>query len=476
MPFKDLREFIAKLEQEGEATRIEEEVDWDLEAGAMIRKSNEDRLPAPFFQKIKDYPSGYRMFGEVLGSHRRIAIAMDLAPDTPIAQLQDEYFRRKNLSLKPSLVKDGPCKEHVHIGDEVDLYEFPVPLVHEGDGGRYIGAWHLDITKDLDSGWVNWGMYRHMLHDRNTIALQTGPSSHISRMRANSWTPRNRPMEVAIVIGTEPISGLCAASPITFGVPEVDIVGGIRNEPVELVKCETVDLEVPATAEIVIEGEISLDELRDEGPFGEYTGYIAGHKEPRPVIHVKAVTHRENPILTTGCEGTPVTNSHVIMSVARAAELRELLMQQGLPVTQVSLPVETSNMLAVVAAKTPFMADEMASAIWGSRAGRFTPYVIVVEDDVDPFNFAQVMHALFSKCHPYRGISKQEYAAGNALLPYLTQHEQKNLLGAKVLFDCSWPRDWQPSDIPKKASFSAVYPPEVQTTASEKWDRVQKTE
>ena len=149
-------------------------------------------------------------------------------------------------------------------------------------------------------------------------------------------------------------------------------------------------------------------------------------------------------------------------------------MQQGLPVTQVSLPVETSNMMAVVAAKPPFMADELAAAIWGSRAGRFTPYIVVVEDDVDPFNFAQVMHAVVSKCHPYRGILKQEFAAGNALLPYLSRYEQKNLLGAKVLFDCSWPREWEPSDIPKKSSFTGGYSAEVQAAATEKWARARK--
>lgn len=282
-------------------------------------------------------------------------------------------------------------------------------------------------------------------------------------------------MEMAIVIGTEPISTLCAASPIPYGVSEVDIVGGIRGEPVELVRCETLDLEVPATAEIVIEGEISPDEVLGEGPFGEYTGYLGGHKEPRPVIHVKALTHRENPIFTMGCEGMPVTNSHVIMSVARAAELKELLRQQGLPVVQVALPVETANMMAVVAAKAPFMADEISSAIWGSRAGRFTPYIVVVEDDVDPFDLGQVMHAVVSKCHPYRGISKQEFAAGNALLPYLTRFEQKNLLGAKVCFDCSWPREWEKSDIPRKSSFAAVYPPEIQKKALDKWDRATKS-
>jgi len=470
MPFKDVREFISRLEEEGEAQRIEEDVSWNLEAGAMIRRSNEAGLPAPFFQKVKGYPEGYRLFGEALNSFKRIAIAIDMHPDTHGKELIEEYLRRKQQSIKPVLVNDGPCKENVHIGNEVDLLEFPVPMVHEGDGGRYIGTFHLTITKDLESDWVNWGMYRHMLHNKNTMAIQADPHTHLGIMHTQRYEPRNKPIEVAIAIGVEPISTLCAASPIPYGVSEVDIAGGIRGEPVELIKCETVDLAVPATSEIVIEGEIRPNETMDEGPFGEFTGYIGGHREPRQVIHVKAVTHRNNPILTMGSEGIPVTNSHAIMSVTRAAEFLELLRAQGLPVTSVSEPAEAAQLLAVVAVRAgSARADDIAHAIWGSRVGTSTPYIIIVEDDVDPFNMAQVLHALVSRCHPYTGIVKVEHATGMALLPWLSRHQQKYLLGARAYFDCTWPRDWDPAEVPKKSSFANIYPLEVQRKALARW-------
>jgi len=260
MSFKDLREFISRLEKEGEAQRIEEEVDWNLEAGAMIRRSDEAGLPAPFFQKVKDYPDGYRLFGEALGNHRRIAIAMDMNPNTPVRELIEEYLKRKKSPIKPVLVNDGPCKENIHVGEEVDLLKFPVPLVHDGDGSRYIGTFHLTISKDQDTDWVNWGMYRHMLHDRNTIAVDPSPTGHFGLMLTQKYEAVSKPMEVAVAIGPEPISALCAASPIPYGVSEVDIAGGIKGEPIELIKCETVDLVVPATAEIVIEGEITPGE------------------------------------------------------------------------------------------------------------------------------------------------------------------------------------------------------------------------
>ena len=201
MSFKDLREFIAKLEKEGEAQRIEEEVDWNTEAGAMVRRACEQGLPAPFFQKVKDYPDGYRIFGTPLGSHKRIAIAMDMDPNTPIKKLIEEYIKRKQQPIKPILVNDGPCKENIHTGDEVDLLEFPVPMVHEGDGGRYIGTWHLTIGKDPDSGWMNWGMYRHRLHNKNTVAIEASPHTHFGILRTQKYEARNKSMEVAIAIG-----------------------------------------------------------------------------------------------------------------------------------------------------------------------------------------------------------------------------------------------------------------------------------
>ncbi len=469
MPFKDLREFITKLEKEDEARRFEEEVDWNLEAGAIVRRASEAGLPAPFFQKIKDYPGEHTILGGVLAKIRRVAIAMDMPPDTPVKELMDVYIQRKQQPVKPVLVKSGPCKENIQTGDKIDLLKFPVPMVHQGDGGRYFGTWHLTITKSPDSDWVNWGMYRHMLQNKNTLALQAGPPTHIRRMRSQY----DKPMEVAIAIGVEPVSTICAASPLPYGVSEVDVAGGIRGEPVELVKCETVDLMVPATAEIVIEGEIRPDELMDEGPFGEYTGYMGGRRAPRPVIRVKAVTHRNNPIFTMSCVGAPVGDDHALQAVTRSAGFLEALRAEGLPVTGVYVPPETVTYLVVVAVKgAAARADQVAYTIWASRAGGYTPYIIVVEDDVDPFNMTQVLHALVTRCHPYRGIVRLEGSIASALVPWATKHEQKYLMGAKAYFNCLWPPDWEAEDIPAKCSFDSIYPPEIQQKALAKWQKL----
>jgi len=470
MPFRDLREFIAKLEKEGEMQRIEEEVDWNLEAGAIARRTLEENLPAPYFQKIKDSPDGFQLASGFLANHRRIAMAFDMNPDAHPRELIEEYLRRKEKPIKPVLINDGPCKENIHIGDEVDLLKFPVPMIHGGDGGRYIGTWHLTVTKDLDSDWTNWGMYRHMLHDKNTFGVLSLPPKHFALMyeqRRERCRLGDKPMDVALVIGTEPISTLCSATPMPYGVAEVDVAGALRGEPVEVVKCETVDLTVPAAAEIVIEGEVRHDERMNEGPFGEYTGYRSGQKAPMPVIHVKAVTHRNNPIFTMSCMGIPVDDNHALFSICKSAAFLEELRDRGLPVTGAYVTPEGTSHAIVVAVKPPYygVAGEIAHVIWGSRHGCITPWVIVVEDDVDPYNLGQVFHALMTKCHPARGIAKLEHALAWPLFPWLSEYERKHRMGARVYFDCTWPVYWDPSEVPARMSFAEAYPREIQQKA-----------
>jgi 4-hydroxy-3-polyprenylbenzoate decarboxylase len=159
--------------------------------------------------------------------------------------------------------------------------------------------------------------------------------------------------------------------------------------------------------------------------------------------------------------------------VTWAAELLDLLRGRGFPVTGVSEFVETVSMLAVVSIKSGHadMVDDIAHAIWGSVLGRNTPWIIIVEDDVDPFNLVEVLHALVSKCHPYRGIVRLEHTSGMALHPWLSQHEQKYLLGAKAYFNCTWPGDWNPSETPIRCSFENVYPSSVKQKVIGMWSK-----
>jgi len=279
-------------------------------------------------------------------------------------------------------------------------------------------------------------------------------------MYNQKYEPNDTPMEIAIAIGVEPISTLCAASYIPDGVSEVDIVGGIRGEPIELIKCETVDLLVPVTAEIVIEGKITPYERKEEGPFGEFGGYQRPRREPKPVIHVKAVTHRNKPILTMSCPGVPIEDAGAMMFIISGTLFLEALRERGLPVTGVCLVPEAGGLLTVVSVKatTANVAKEIAQVIWSTAVrpteGLAQSYIIVVEDDVDPFDIKEVLHALVSKCHPYSGIVTLNDAARTGFKPW-----------GRAYFDCTWPSDLEPSQVPRRASFKDIYPLEVQQKA-----------
>lgn len=401
----------------------------------------------------------------------RFASAMDMAPQSSAAEIIEELVKRNRNPIKPVLVKDGPCKENILTGKDIDLLKFPAPYLHEGDGGRYIGAWHLVVAKDPDSDWVNWGMYRLMVHDRNTLGGLVHPNQNWGQILYPSYEARNKPREFAIAIGTEPVCSIVAASMYREGQSEVNYAGAIRKEPVELVKCETVDLEVPATAEIVIEGVIMPHERKDEGPFGEFTGYMASDKRPRPVLHVKAITHRNDPILTISCPGPPVDDSSVVLCLGISAQLLDDLRSRGFKVKMVYLPLEAISNMVVVSTQVPFpnYARYLANAIWGSRAGRNAFYLMIAEDDVDVTDTTQILWTLATRCHPYNGIFRVQDTVGHPLLPFLTPQERRGDRGAQVLFDCTWPKDWAKEDIPRKASFDNIWPVEIQEKVLKNW-------
>jgi 4-hydroxy-3-polyprenylbenzoate decarboxylase len=470
--FYDVREFIDKLKETGDLVYVNQEVDWNLEAGAIMRRCNETGTPAPFFQKIKGYPPEYRIFGSPLATYRRFAVAIGMEPDANYQSVLEEYAKRINKPIKPILVSNAPCKENKILGEDIDLLKFPVPLIHEGDGGRYIGTWHIQATKDPDSEWVNWGMYRLMVHDKNTLGGLMVPMKHIGMM-LNKYEAKNMPMEIAVAIGTEPITAIIGTVGVPKGINEMDIIGGFRGEPLETVKCETVDLEVPASSEIVIEGEVLPKQRRDEGPFGEYTGYMAGGRGPRPVIKVKAITHRNDPILTASNMGAPVDDSDIVMSIAWIAEIRTHLLNKGFPITGVYMPLESSGTICVVATKKPYnsIANHIANQVWSTESGRCFPRVIVVDADIDPTDMKQVIFALGTKCHPVRGTTLFEKMPPSLLIPFLSIEEKKLVSTTNVVYDCTWPLDWAPENVPRLASFKSIYPEDIQEKVLKNWSK-----
>lgn len=200
MAFRDNRQFVEALKKTGDVVCIKTQVDWDLEVGAISRRAMERMGPATFFENIKDYPDS-RILAGVAATYRRVAIAMGLPPETPIREIYDEYERRDKQPIPPVVVKDGPCKENVMRGAEINLFRFSAPMCHSGDGGRYMGTWGFLVSKDPDTDWINWGTYRFMILDERTLSENPSAASNFATMFKSKYLPRNRPAPVALVVG-----------------------------------------------------------------------------------------------------------------------------------------------------------------------------------------------------------------------------------------------------------------------------------
>jgi phenylphosphate carboxylase alpha subunit len=437
-----------------------------------VRRVCETGEPAPFFVNIKDYP-GHRMLGGMCAGFKRMALAMGLGPEATPRDAADEWYRRMGKTIPPVMIKgDAPCQENVIMGDDIDLTAFPAPMVHDGDGGRFISTWHFVVTRDDKTGWTNWGMYRQMVHNEKYLGTLALPSSDLGKMLAKGG-PNGDPIPFATVIGPDPLCAAMGCTPAGVNVSEVDLAGGLRQEPVELVKCKTVDLEVPAHAEIIIEGHVLPGVRVDEGPFGEYTGYRTSPRGPRPVFKVECITHRTNPILTMSNMGMPVADGNIIMSgLGLPAIVRRLLENVGIPVTGVFSPPEGCGFLLIVAAKKPYnnIAVQISNAI--SAHPMFQAYnsqVMVVDETVDVYNWKEVIHAFAMKLHPLKGITTYP-SMGAPLSPFLSMQERLQLRGGKVVYDCTWPLEWDlETEKPAKISFRDNYPPETQKMVLDNW-------
>lgn len=469
----DNREFIVRLQESGDISSVQREVDWDMEMGAMVRKTCEDGGPSLLFENVKDYPD-FRVLGAPVATFRRFAVAMGLSADTPVKEIIEAYDQRIRNPIKPKMVTSAPCQENVLLGDDVDLYKMPVPMVHDGDGGRYIGTWHINIAKDPDSDWVNWGTYRMQVNSRNILSGLCMPSSDQGKIFYGKYVPQNKPMPTVIAIGADPLSSMMGMAAIGVGDNESDYAGGLLGKPVELVKAITCDILVPAHAEIILEGEMIPYATAEEGPFGEFTGYRSSPRSPKSVYKIKAITYRNNPIFSMTCFGVPIDDFTIGMAIIRSATIKNYLIGNGVPVTGVYVPPEGATMMAVVSVKNAYsnIAQQVGHLLFGTNfGGMWMSQLIVVEEDIDVFKMNEVIHALVTKCHPERGINVLHNTMSAPLHPYLEPYEKAASIGSKVIYDCTWPRKWPKGSIPQKTAFATVYPEEVQKRVLSNWEK-----
>lgn len=398
MGFRDLREWIDKLELEGELKRIKAQVDWDKEIGAVTNAAWCKGFSGLLFENIKDYQNTRcsRLFTGSLVNNRQIALMFGLPKDTPFRDLINVFRERLKNQIKPAVVTSGPVKENIVKGDDISLYDFPVPLWNRLDGGRYINTCCGVVTRDLENGIQNIGLYRGDIADKNRIPQTIVPSQHIGQHFAK-YIDQSKEMPIAVVYGWDPSLVFVASAAVPRDICEYDVMGGIRQEPVELVKCETSGLEVPASAEIVIEGFVSPDpDTYDwQGTFGEFTGYYASGKTKKPVIRVECITHRNDPIyvgtLGGSLPGQP-SEATTMINIHRTAMVWEAIEKAGVPglLDVHILPPSRETTVVLKINKTyNGQGKHIALTLLGSTLPATScKNVIVVDDDIDIYDFA----------------------------------------------------------------------------------------
>jgi 4-hydroxy-3-polyprenylbenzoate decarboxylase len=461
LAYDDLRDWIKALDRAGELKRIRTEADPILEiteiADRVSKSRNKDRQgtiggKALLFENLKGYPGAQLLINQ-FGSARRMRLALEVDALDEIAErirgfmdvkspqgLLDKVKMLPMLAevgkFFPKTVATGPCKEVIKR-DNFSLLDFPILKCWPKDGGRFITL-PCVITRDPKTGKRNVGMYRMQIYDERTAGMhwqrqKVAAEHYRDRMRqsvehdggagANAsasvdimarssggamLAPGDRPsgrMDVAVAIGTEPAVTFSAIVPAPPDVEEFIVAGFLRQKPVELVKCETVDLEVPADAEIVLEGYVNLEELRTEGPFGDHTGFYS-LEDQYPVFHVTCITHRKNPIYAATIVGKPPQED---AWMGKAVERIFLpLMKLTIPeLVDINLPIEGvfhNLMLVSIRKSYPGQARKVMNAIWSLGQAMFTKCIVVVDEDVDVQDIAEVTLNVLNNIDPERDI------------------------------------------------------------------------
>ena len=419
MAYSDLREFIAALEKNHELRRIPFEVDPYLEITEFADRAVKNGRPALLFEKPKG--SSIPVLINSFASERKMQIALQVESVEEIAQRISEYLEMRmpegligKLKMLPKLaemgaffpktVSGGPCKEVIRR-DNFSLSEYPILHCWPQDAGRFITL-PMVFSKNPDTGKRNCGCYRLQVYDERTTGMhwQTHKqgAEHHRRMRKDGGSKR---MDVAVAVGADPATMFSAILPLPPDLDEMMIAGFLRSKPVEMVKCETSDLEVPANSEIVMEGYVELGELRREGPFGDHTGFYS-LDDDYPVFHITCLTQRKNPIYATTIVGPPpMEDFHMGKAIER---IFLPLMRLQLPeIRDVCMPAEGifHNLILVSIRKSyPLHARKVMHAIWGLGQAMFSKCIVVVDEDVDVQNVREVAWKALNNIDPERDI------------------------------------------------------------------------
>ncbi len=477
MPYYDFREYLEKLETEGELQHVRPQVDPRFEMGAIAQRLAERGGPAAHFWNVRDAAHGTTWIAGSMSRGRhalwsKLAIALERDPLSPYQELLEDVHRRWESPIRPIQVGGGPCKEHVQRGEEVDLNALQAPWLHPQDGGRCVSSWGIVIAQEPDTGFLAWEVLPLQIAADNLLTGRLAREGTLRRIYTRC-AAAGRHMPFAVVLGAPPTAALAAA----FRLRRTDavapeIAGALARQPLQMVKCETSDLLVPASAELVIEGIVRPGEQAECGPFPGTFGYLTTGRGEGLQFHVTAVSHRSDPILPLCPWGTPTGEIHIARALDCDINLKAEFERRGAPVRQVFTPPWLAGSVVALTARVPFSAYAQSAAgiVRATESTKHVPYILVLDDDIDITNPVALFHALVTKCHPSRDtwVIRQSLAVEDA--PYVPAHGRARGPGSAAHVDSTRPQDWDKSvAVPPKVSFAECYPPQVQQKVLDDW-------
>ncbi len=457
--YKDLREYIQALEREDLLVRVKRPINKDTEMHPLVRWQfrglNEDQRRAFYFENVYDSQNRkYDMpvlIGGLAGSQRIYGMGLMCKEN----EVNDVWANALENPIEPVLVKDGPVQKIVHTGKELSasggLTRLPIPISTPGfDNGPYLtaGCW---ITKDPETGVRNVGVYRGQIKS----ALKTGVSWGSLNNCATHWEKCNKlgiSLEAAVVIGGPPCIAYAGVQTVPYGIDELSVAGGLARSPIELVRCATVDLEVPAHADIVIEGRIPTDYLEPDGPFGESHGYM-DTGDLTGVFEVTAIMQKPDAVFVSMIsQVTPSESSKVKQSAYEASAFRHLKQDLGMPVLRVALCEDLLNRQLIVVQMQKTAAQDRWRAMESLLSSRgLQKIVICVDPDIDPYDLLSVHWAIANRSQPHRDIRiiPDRPMPWNPIR-YVADGEHYDFGDSALLIDATSKADLPPVALPKK--------------------------
>jgi 4-hydroxy-3-polyprenylbenzoate decarboxylase/2,5-furandicarboxylate decarboxylase 1 len=395
MPYQDFRQFLDVLRQHGELIDINRPIALD-EVGKALKQAYQQGRPAVMFN---DNSTEFPLVCGVYSSRKQALLAF---------QTDDKSILQKVLDgldnpVAPTMTNgSAPCHEVVITGDDIDVRQFPIPTYSPKDGGPYITP-GIVVSKDPETGVPDIGHYRFLILGKDKVSFSAQPfhrfGKNLAKCQKMGITPK-----AALVIGVDPILAYTCQVQVSDTTNDWEVAGGLRGAPVELTKCKTCDVEVPASAEVVIEFEVDMDNLVMEGPLGEYTGYYTP-ATMKPVARITAITHRKNPIFQGLLTGKPVTENHILKQIPFEASFLKTLKRQFPTIDSVSVRASAGVSFYVVISMTQRFAGEARQVILSAISSNIRPkWVTIVDPDIDVHSSAEVEWAMAFRVQPHKDV------------------------------------------------------------------------